>query len=141
MSQLLSPVDPRPLEPDWVFDIIVDDPGKLEWEIQFTDKIEAGNSMEELFQKLALLLLQEKEASVSVDATSLEPLVEFPTYGHWIARKVRINDYTHMHHIASIDDVIEEEGSSNSALLDFIELSIYRSKSIKVEIDNEGRLG
>jgi hypothetical protein len=137
-------IDPRPLEPSWVFDNVSDDPGQLEWQISYIEwspslrrnnKIkESGSDMVDLFQRLETIIRSGKESQIDIDASSLAELEEIPPLSEWVFFHSKVPHYSSLLYRITINEEGNYDCQDNNEAMMIIECAIYNRATINVEI-------
>jgi len=139
-----SLIDPRPLEPAWVHEIIQDDLNQLEWQIvqhkknptakRIVKSVQSGSDMVDLFRSLENIVRSGEEAEVSVDSTMLADLDHIPSLGDWISINTNIPSSNNLKYEAVLNYEDVKPVADNEEFLFLVELAIYHRQQIDVTI-------
>lgn len=141
---MIALIDPRPLEPSWVFDSVSDDPGQLEWQISYLEwspslrrnnKIkESGSGIVDLFQRLETIIRSGQESQIDIDASSLAELEEIPPLTEWVSFHSKVPHYSSLFYKITINEEEDCDCQDNDEAMMIIERAIYDRATISVEI-------
>lgn len=144
---MIQVIDPRPLEPDWVFDDSYNDPGELQWTSKYTRwspwiRAEvtirnSGSQLPALLQELETLIRSEQEAEIFVDTTSLEELEEIPPLVDWISIGCKIPSESCLFYEITINYEESRDCSDGDEALAIIEEAIYNRQIVEVSIKKQ----